>query len=227
MTDTIPHLTEDERQSLADGTLPPGDMPRAEAHRHACAACHDDVERLRALMRTIEKNPAPVAPPGDDMWPPIRSRIEATKIGHLTPSVALPGRSHRRWMSPSLGMAAAAVILVALALVSERRRVGPASITYTYDTGVDTGSMFTTVADSTREYQTEMRAMLNELELQRSMLRPEAAAAIDHDLRVVDSAIAEVEEALKHSPNDPGLRRLLASSYREKLSVLHRVGNAG
>jgi hypothetical protein len=59
------------------------------------------------------------------------------------------------------------------------------------------------------------------------MLRPEAVAAIDHDLRVVDSAIVEVQDALKHDPKNPALLRLLASSYRQKLDVLRRVGNAG
>jgi cytochrome c-type biogenesis protein CcmH/NrfG len=68
--------------------------------------------------------------------------------------------------------------------------------------------------------------LLNQLELRRSMLRPEAVVAIDHDLRVVDSAIAELKEAIAHDPNNPALRRLLASSYRQKVDVLKRVGNA-
>jgi anti-sigma-K factor RskA len=187
---------------------------------------NDDAERLRALKHRVETDPAPVTPT-DEMWPAIRARIEASKVEQLGSSTAAPiRRRYSRWLAPSLAMAAAAVILVALALKYEGRHRGPASITYTYNVG-DTSSMFTTVADSTQAYQDETRALLNDLELRRSMLRPEAVAAIDHDLRVVDSAIAELKDALKNDPNNPALRRLLASSYREKLTVLHRVGNSG
>jgi hypothetical protein len=186
---------------------------------------NDDAERLRALKHRVDTDPAP-ATPTDEMWPAIRARIEATKVEHLGSSAAASRRRYSRWLTPSLAAGAAAVILVALALKFEGRRGGPATITYTYNAG-DTGSLFTTISDSARVYEDETLALLNELELRRAMLRPEAVAAIDHDLRVVDSAIAEVQDALKHDPNNPALRRLLASSYREKLSVLHRVGNAG
>ena len=40
-------------------------------------------------------------------------------------------------------------------------------------------------------------------------------------------AIAELKDAIAHDPNNPSLRRLLALSYRQKVDVLKRVGNAG
>jgi 3'-phosphoadenosine 5'-phosphosulfate sulfotransferase (PAPS reductase)/FAD synthetase len=184
---------------------------------------NDDAERLRALKHRVDTDPAP-ATPTDEMWPAIRARIEAAKVEPLGSSAAPGRRRYGRWLALSLAVGAAAVILVALALRFEARRGGPQTITYTY---TDTGVVFTMVSDSAKAYEDETRALLNDLELRRSMLRPEAVAAIDHDLLVVDSAIAEVKDALKNDPNNPALRRLLASSYREKLSVLHRVGNAG
>jgi hypothetical protein len=69
--------------------------------------------------------------------------------------------------------------------------------------------------------------LLDRLELTRSMLQPGAAAAIDKDLAVVDSAIAELQTAIAREPRNRELRRLLATSYREKIEVLERVSNAG
>lgn len=189
---------------------------------------NDEAERLNELMRRVRTDAA-AASPVEEMWPAIRSRIEAAKVEQLAPGDS-PPRRRRRWLVPSMAVAAAAVFLIALTLVN-RRRSGSAGVCDPAVQGcapeADSSSGFTFVADSTRDYEEESRALLNDLELRRSMLRPEAAVAIDRDLRVVDSAIAEVQNALKHDPNNPALRRLLASSYREKLSVLHRVGNAG
>ena len=188
----------------------------------------DEGERIRALMHRIDTDPTPVTPT-DEMWPSIRARIEAAKVEPLGESG--PPRRERRWHVPSMAVAAAAVLLIALALVNERRQGASAVRCELAADGcqpsADSPSALTLVSDSTRNYEDETRALLNDLELRRSMLRPEAVAAIDHDLRVVDSAIAEVKDALNHDPNNPALRRLLASSYREKLSVLQRVGNAG
>ena len=55
---------------------------------------------------------------------------------------------------------------------------------------------------------------------------PEARSSVDHDLRVIDDAIAEVKDALVRDPNNPALRRLLASSYRQKVELLKRANGA-
>jgi len=118
-------------------------------------------------------------------------------------------------------MMAAALVVAAVALgVRASWRPTPLS------NAADTTSLIT-VADSAHAYETEAQTLLNQLELRRSMLRPETVVAIDHDLRIVDSAIAELKEAIAHDPNNPALRRLLAASYRQKVDLLKRVGNAG
>ena len=184
---------------------------------------HNEAERLRELMRRVHTDRVASAPT-DEMWPAIRSRIEAAKIEPLGGSDAPAAELRRRWLVPALAIVAAAAIVVAVALAYDHRPVGPQSITADAGTGA---VIMTSDSVYTKNYEEETRALLNDLELRRSMLRPEAVAAIDHDLRVVDSAIAEVRDALTHDPYNPALKRLLASSYREKLSVLQRVGNAG
>ena len=53
MTHVETHLTEDERQSFADDTLPAEQRTIAEAHLAACRSCADDVARLTTLMTRI------------------------------------------------------------------------------------------------------------------------------------------------------------------------------
>jgi hypothetical protein len=84
----------------------------------------------------------------------------------------------------------------------------------------------TNAADSTGFYEEQARILFNRLSLERALVRPEALASIDHDLHVVDSAIAELDAAVARDPANPVLRRLLASSYREKVDILKRVANA-
>jgi hypothetical protein len=118
-------------------------------------------------------------------------------------------------------MAAALVVaVIAVGLRTSARRPAPGARTQA------TASLIA-VADSAQAYEEEAQTLLNQLELRRAMLRPEAVVAIDHDLRVVDAAIAELKEAIARDPGNPALRRLLAASYRQKVDVLKRVGNAG
>ena len=65
-----------------------------------------------------------------------------------------------------------------------------------------------------------------EMALRRAMMRPDVAARMEHDVRVIDSAIAELQDALKHDPNNPALRQLLAASYRQKRDLLRRAEDA-
>jgi hypothetical protein len=80
--------------------------------------------------------------------------------------------------------------------------------------------------DSARVYEEQVQTLLDEMALRRAMLRPDVAARMDHDVRVIDSAIADLQDALRHDPNNPALRRLLAASYRQKRDLLRRAEDA-
>lgn len=222
MIDAQSHLTEEERHAHAEGSLPVESIPLIEAHLRECAECAGDVARIRTLMTRIHDSPAPAAAPLDELWPSIRTRIEASKVVPLSPyAIRLEGRQRARGVGAAIMMAAAVVI----AAVVWRARANADRVASSAP-GSETTSLIA-VADSAHTYEEQAQTLLNQLELRRSMLRPEAVVAIDHDLRVVDSAIAELKEAIAHDPNNPALRRLLASSYRQKVDVLKRVGNAG
>lgn len=226
MTPIETHLTEDERQSIADDTLPAEQRASADTHLAACQSCAGDVARLTTLMKRIHDTPAP-SPTGrlDELWPSIRARIEQSKVVSLSADAPAVRRLSRRiWWFGSIGGVAAAV-LIGMAVMRGRPTdagdaVGPGATAITGDPSL------IAVVDSAHAYEQEARILLDKLELRRAMLRPETAQALAHDLHVVDVAIAELKEAVTRDPNNPALRRLLATSYRQKVDLLKRVSNA-
>lgn len=225
------HLSEAERQCAADGTL--GDDDRAAVARHLaeCDECAADVARLRAFIARVHER---TAAPGDldDLWPVIRARIEEGKVIALEARDAAPARTRRaprvrgQWLLLAGAVAAAAILAITLdrpprpTAASDEQPPTPAGTVQGGDRAIVQAS------DSARAYEQQISALLEELELRRSMLRPQTAATVDHDLRVIDSAIVELQEALKHDPDNAALRQLLAASYRQKRDLLRSLDNA-
>jgi anti-sigma factor RsiW len=221
------HLTEDERHGLAEGSLAAEQLAPLQEHARECAECSADVGRIRALMKRVDESmSAPLATPPevDELWPSIRARIEEKKV------VAMPGRmgmgmrmpSRRRWMVAVGGLLAAGVMTFWIVRDREAAVDSPI-VTMVPDSGIS----LIAVVDSTHAYQEEAQALLNHFELQRATLRPELSRALERDLRTIDLAIAELQEAIRTDPANPALRRLLASSFRQKVDLLKRVNNAG
>ena len=225
MTDVHTHLTEDERQSLADGTLASEQLPAADAHLRRCETCAADLARIKTLMARVNDLQPPAATL-DDLWPSIRARIEQSKVVPLSPDagVDLGARRARRaeqWAG-WIGAVAAAVVIAVVSVRGRsdiRHSAVPAAPS-------DASVSLIAAADSAHFYEQEAQTLLNKLELQRAMLRPEAAQALERDLHVVDVAIAELQQAIARDPSNRALRQLLASSYRQKVDLLKRVANA-
>jgi hypothetical protein len=211
------HLTEEERQSAADGTLDARRQAAVQEHLAACDECSADVARLRTLLARART--APDAPAGAaDQWPAIRERIERGKIVPL-PGAATPRRG-ADWRQIGIAVAAAAAMVTIFVVARPRTlaTVGPV--------GPAGGTGITAVADSTTLYREQIADLMSDLELRRGLLRTETSVAIDRELKECDVAIAELDSALKADPTNPALRQMLAASYRRKLDVLKRVGNA-
>lgn len=224
MTDSLEHPTEEERQTRADGTLRPDRAHAVDLHLRDCDACAADVARLALLMTRTRETPSR-SDDLDDLWPSIRARIEERKLAPITPSgrdVAFTARrpSPKIWISAIGALAAVAVITIAV--VGSR-----STLTTSDEQSGGTPLPLIAAADSTQAYEEEARALLARLEVQRAVMRPEAAQLIERDLRTIDAAIAELKAALANDPNNPALRQLLASSYRQKVELLKRAGNAG
>ncbi|HKV51875.1 MAG TPA: hypothetical protein VJO52_11810 [Gemmatimonadaceae bacterium] len=213
------HLTEAERQGLADGSLAADHTAALATHLSACADCAADVARLRSIVQTVHDLPAPAATL-DGLWPDIRARIKGGKVRALPAQHARPpaGRHARRvaW----LGAAVAAAACIAAGVYLRGRR--PADVS-----PVPNGAATLVPAgDSNGTSQADIQRLLDEIQMEKAMLPPATAAVADSDLRAIDAAIAELREALARDPNNPAIRQLLAESYRQQQDLLKRLHNA-
>jgi anti-sigma factor RsiW len=224
------HLSEEERQRAADGTLDAADRARVDVHLGACRDCATDVARLTALMNRIDESrraatAGPLAPELEGMWPRIRQQIESGKVVALD-SDEPATTSWRRRVDPwVIGVAASVAAVTALTVI----QVVPPIVRSVATSGVTAAaadSAFRFADDSIESYREEADRLLDDLKLQRAQLAPETRAAIDDDLKTVDLAIAELQAAVALDPRNPALRTMLASSYRQKVDVLKKIGNA-
>lgn len=216
---STPHLSEDERQALADGSLTGDRALDAQEHLRRCAACAADVGELETTMMKI-RAASPPPSPLDEMWPDIRARIEQTKVLSLPNGQTTARAQWRRWIIAGVLLAAASIVAV---VVLSRTPHGAADRIVT----TSPRDSLVLVADSVQSYEAEAHVLLDHLEVERAVMRPEAAAIIDRDLAAIDSAIAELQIAIANDPKNPALRRLLAESYRQKIDLLKRAQNAG
>lgn len=215
------HLTEAERQCLADGTAAPEHAGALAAHVAACAECAADVERLRAMVRRIRSEPVPDAGV-EAMWPAIRERIERGKVRAL-PASAPPAR--RAWRRPWIAAGAIAAVACLAVLLRVRPHEPPGSAPPA-GSFVPNGGVLTPAGDSAGTSQAEMQRLLDEIELEKAMLPPSTAAVADSDLRAIDHAIAELKDAIARDPSNPALRQMLAESYKQQQDLLRRLHNA-
>jgi anti-sigma factor RsiW len=230
MTDSLEHLTEEERQTLADGTLAPERADAVELHLRSCDSCSADVARIRSFMTRTREAPSRVDDPGE-LWPSIRARIDERKLMPIAPggrAATFTARPLRPavWVGALGALSAAAVITIAVTRDRAATVAAGAAAAGDERSGA-TPLPLIAAADSAHAYEEEARTLLARLELQRAVMRPEAARLLDRDTRTIDAAIAELKAAIAKDPNNPALRQLLASSYRQKVELLKRAGNAG
>ena len=214
------HLTEAERHDVADNLAMAEPLFRAPEHLDHCASCAADVARIKGLMARFRETARPTDT-GPDLWPEIQSRIERGKLLQLPSGLAQPAKTQLHSWRIVVGLAAAALLIVALPTL-RRRSIDVPSVSATPEA---VGVSF--VADSARAYEQEATVLLNELEMRRAMMNPQTRALVDHDIAVIDKAIAELRDAIARDPNNAALRRLLASSYRQKVELLKRAGSSG
>lgn len=222
------HLSEEERQRAADGTLDAADRARVDAHLGVCRDCATDVARLTTLMMRIDESrraPATQTAELDGMWRAIRQEIEGAKVVALDP-VEPAVTSWRLRVDPwVIGVAASVAAITALTVIQIVPPIVRSAATQATATA-NADTMFRFADDSIASYREESDRLLDELQLQRARLAPGTRAAIDDELKTVDLAIAELQAAVARDPRNPALHAMLASSYRQKVDVLKKINNA-
>jgi len=77
------------------------------------------------------------------------------------------------------------------------------------------------------EYEQAALALRARLDSQKQRLSPETAAVVEKNLAVIDEALEQVRAALRRDPANRELLKLLASTHRRRLDVLHLAVRSG
>jgi hypothetical protein len=210
----------DERlDDFVDGGLPPAATSEVEAHLVSCAFCRERERRLRQVLAHAASLPRSVAPPRD-LWPGIARQLDHERSWSWR-SVG--------WSPVALAAAATVVIGLVAALWSDRvparvRTVEiPAASPRAALVSAAPGVSDPVLAAAERDYEAAANALLEALQQRRARLQPEALAAVEANLEVIDRALAEVRQALVQDPSNPELSRMLVATHRKKVDVLSRV----
>jgi len=220
MTDLwMPRLSE-----YLDGDL--SEEQRAGLEKHvatceACAATLEDLKRVVARAQAVEDRE-----PANDLWRGIAKRIASDEGADVVPIES--GR--RGWMLVAKWqLAAAAVVLMALTggatlLVQgrfSRSAAGPTGL----NTPLRSGGLErqARATESTRGYDAAIADLQRMLDEERSQLDTGTVRVVEHNLRVIDQAIAQARQALATDPSSVYLNGHLAEAKQRKLDLLRRV----
>ncbi len=174
------------------GELSEHDARALEAHASACEACE---RRLDAATTVTARSFAPPAPPElrDETLRAVRERRA---------QAASSSRERRRWIGALTGLAAAAVLVIAV--FSSRR--GPVPVADT------------TLAVALPDGRDSAMQLTPDISAADSEARTEFAA--------LDAAAAELRSALEGAPNDPELRAFLSAVIDRRAELAQRVKDA-
>lgn len=189
----------------ARGAMPPAEAAALEAHAGSCADCARLLEQLEPALPAAA-GLSKVAQPAEDLWPRIAVRIERARVA---PGIRLSWRA----------LAAAAVLVVAassgvtMLLLRQGRPVvvAPPARVLTFEA----------------EYAEAAQDLTVALDRARQRLSPEAVTAIERNLAVIDSALAEVRRALDRDPGNVVLEQLVTATWQQKMDLLRRATALG
>lgn len=186
----------------AAGTLDHAEAEALEAHLESCAACEQLLQRAEGPLAETSTLP-PAITPDVDLWPGIRHRLESG------------GTNPHRVGQPRWGLAAAAVVLVALssgatAIILNAMR---------HSKEVATAAISPVEA----EYAAASEELGKALEKARLRLSPSTVATIERNLGIIDAALAETRRALAKDPGNAGLEQLVVAVWRQKIDLLRRA----
>ena len=238
------HLDDEQLNAYADRirlrTAAVGGADAVREHLERCSECRERFGRIARIVSVAESMPRRVEPPAD-LWPSIRASLDARSATLGMAAAPLRAPSLRwSWVDrrARLMLAAAAGVVLAIALgtyASGRLRAGsrsPLGATATAPSSATARESAIAIAPAsavTTANAEDLRveeALLAALALRRSALRPSTSAQIDSSLRVIDTAIAELEAARARDPDNAAIRQLLASSRARKLELLKQAQNA-
>ena len=218
------HLSEERLNDLVDGIVPEPERADMERHLSACPSCAEEVARQQALLSRLALLPRS-ADPGVDLRPAIRMSLG---LGVQT------GWRAQLWTF-RYPLATAAILLIVLSssltLWISRDGADPTGRVATPSApeppaAVPVASHATFQALESG-YAREVEALQRAVDEQGKLLQPATVRLLEHNLMVIDRAIAESRAALRADPGSGVLQQMLLSTYQQKLELLRRAGEIG
>ena len=189
-----------------DGTLAPGERAAVDAHLTQCAACREALEKMRRLLADSRALPREILP-ARDLWQDIAPR--------LAPRAGAPA-GRRPWRRSPAGLAAAAVLLIAVG--------GAIGVTASRWLQLATDSAFTTAR---ARYAAAAATLAEQLAADPALLAVTTRRVIAQDLDILDHAIQEAETALAADPRNAALEQMLLRREQQRIDLLERALRAG
>ncbi len=219
------HLTTDHLNQYVDGELDPTRSETYARHLAACPACAERLATLEHLLVLVEDMPAEIAPP-EDLWPGLRQRIESHKVVALDAPAAVPAPRRPWWTRPGPAVAAAAILILATAsatawlLVPDTLGIQQSTRAIQVSLPENTPPR---VAMLITDYEGMTQRLAEEFASKRGLLPREAVVTVEENLRIIDEALGELREVLLSDPDNETVLELLATAYRQKVSVLEHA----
>jgi hypothetical protein len=210
----------DQLSDYLDGELSAEESAAVEAHLRECAACNavlNDLKRIVAQAQHLESHP-----PQADLWTGIESRIErirpTRRVSFTLPQLAA---------AAALLMAVSAATAIKLATpdapapakVERVSKAEPAADTADSDAMISV----TPVSFSDAQYDAAVADLEKALKAGRGRLDKSTVEIVEHNLQIIDQAIAQARDALATDPANAYLSSHLVEARRRKLDLLRRA----
>jgi Putative zinc-finger len=211
----------DQLSDYLDGELAADETTAVEAHLRECAACNavlNDLKRIVAQAQHLEPRP-----PQADLWAGIERRIE-----RVTPP--------RRVSFTLPQLAAAAALLIAVSAGTAIKLAAPVAtvvapsepLAKEEPAPVDAAEPMATIAVtpvsfSDAQYDAAVADLEKALKAGRGRLDKSTIEIVEHNLQIIDQAIAQAREALAGDPANTYLSGHLVEARRRKLDLLRRA----
>jgi hypothetical protein len=221
----------DKLSDYLDGELPDDERYAVESHLAGCPHCAGVLADLRRIVERAQA--LDPRPPRADLWAGVAARIESRPSPAVTPFRA---RAARR-VSFTIPQAIAASVVIALVSGALAVKVlapatGPTSFDSTFVAApppppepamapAEASAANGSFADA--QYDAAVADLESALNKQRGRLDPATIAAVEHNLQIIDQAIAQARQALAADPANSYLSTHLVETRRRKLDLLRRA----
>jgi anti-sigma factor RsiW len=178
---------------LVDGTLDADAAAALTVHLAGCAGCARERDALLELRRAARALPRSIAP-DRDLWPAIAQRTRPRR------SIGLP-------LALAASVAAALIGVVATKFAERALQDPPPTAAPELATASVQGraQFVAQVVGSDPAVSVQTRAV------------------VEYNLRVIQQALGEIEQALEREPGDANLRQLLIAIHMQESALIERM----